>query len=50
MKKEAKSVCIISFSGRKNGSCQNIGTFIQNYYGGNSVLFCFSNFKIILVN
>lgn len=50
MKKEAKPVCIISFSGRKNGSCQNIGRFIQNYYGENSVLFCFSNFKISSCN
>lgn len=33
---------VISFSGRKNGNCDNIGRIIQEYYGENCKFFSFS--------
>ena len=39
------TVCIVSFSSRKNGNCSQIGEFLKTQFS-NAVLFNFANFSI----
>lgn len=50
MKTQNDPICIISFSSRANGSCGQIGSLIQEYYGQNACLFRFSDFSISSCN